>query len=103
MATELEQLQALTLQVQQLTGAMMDMDKQDVQEIQQRDPQLAEMRGTLAALNTRGSRLNPNRSEFWTQRSYTMCDLSTDIGRHGKPSSSNGADRSTEVECHSCR
>ena len=53
MATELEQLQALTLQVQQLTCAMMDMDKRHVQGIQQRDLQLAEMRRTLTALNTR--------------------------------------------------
>ena len=43
---------------------MMDMDKRHVQEIQQRDLQLAEMRGTLTALSTRGSRLNPNRSEL---------------------------------------
>ena len=61
---ELEQLQALTLQVQQLTGAMVDMDKRHVQEIQQRDLQLAEMRGTLTALNTRGSRRGPRRSEL---------------------------------------
>ena len=61
---ELEQLQALTLQVQQLTFAMMDMDKRHVQEIQQRDLQLAEMRGTLTALNTRGSRMGPGRSEL---------------------------------------
>ena len=31
--TELEQLQALTLQVQQLTGAMVDMDMRHMQEI----------------------------------------------------------------------
>ena len=62
MATELEQLQALTLQVYKLTGAMMD--KRHVQEIQQRDLQLAEMRGTLTALNTSGSRLRPGLSEL---------------------------------------
>ena len=61
---ELDQLQALTLQVQQLTGAMVDMDKRHMQEIQQRDLQLAEMRGTLTELNTRGSRLCPGRSEL---------------------------------------
>ena len=43
---------------------MVDMDKRHTQEIQQRDPQLAEMRGTLTALNTRGSRLGPGRSEL---------------------------------------
>ena len=74
---ELEQLQALTLQVQQLTGAMVDMDKR---------LQLAEMRGTLTALNTRGSRLGQGRSEF---RFSTRCNPSG-IGRRGKHSSSNG-------------
>ena len=61
---ELEHLQALTLQVQQLTGAMVDMDKRHTLEIQQRDLQLAEMKGTLTALNTKGSRLGPGRSEL---------------------------------------
>ena len=37
MATEQEQLQALTAQVQQLTNVMMDMDRRDAQEIEQRD------------------------------------------------------------------
>ena len=61
---ELEQLQVFTLQVQPLTGAMVDMDKRHMLEIQQRDLQLAEMRGTLTALNTRGSRLGPGKSEL---------------------------------------
>ena len=41
------------------------MDKRHVQEIQQRDLQLAEMRGTLTALSTRGSRLGLGRSELF--------------------------------------
>ena len=61
---QLEQLQSLTLQVQQLTSAMVDMDKRHMQEIQQRDLQVAEMRGTVTALNTRGSRMGPGRSEL---------------------------------------
>ena len=73
---ELEQLQALTLQVQQLTSAMVDMDKRHMQEIQQRDLQVAEMRGTLTALKI--------------QRFSRRCNPSTDNGRRGKPSSSNG-------------
>ena len=60
---ELEQVQALTLQVQQLTSAMVDMNKRHMQEIQQRDLQVAEMRGTLTALNTRESRMSPGRSD----------------------------------------
>ena len=64
MATEQEQLQALTAQVQQLTSVMMDLDRKHAQEIQQRDIQLAEMRGTLTALNARGSRTGPSRSEL---------------------------------------
>ena len=40
------------------------MDKRHVQEIQQRDLQVAEMRGTLTALNTRGSRMSPGRPEL---------------------------------------
>ena len=43
---------------------MVDMDKRHMQEIQQRDLQVAEMRGTLTAHNTRGSRVGPGRSEL---------------------------------------
>ena len=50
--------------LERITGAMVDMDKRHTQEIQQRDLQLAEKRGTLTALNTRGSRLGPGRSEL---------------------------------------
>ena len=53
-----------TAQVQQLTNVMMDMDRRHAQEIQHRDIQLAEMRGTLTALNVRGSRTGPGRSEL---------------------------------------
>ena len=69
---------------------LVDMDKRHMQEIQQRDLQLAEMRGTLTALNTRGSRLGPGRSDYWIQRFSTMCNLPTGNGRRGKPSCSNG-------------
>ena len=46
------------------TNVMMDLDRRHAQEIQQRDKQLAEMRGTLTALNARGSRTGPGRSEL---------------------------------------
>ena len=61
---ELEQLQAVTLQVHHFTSVMVDMDKQHMQEIQQRDVQLVEMMGIVTALNTRGSRLGPGWSEL---------------------------------------
>ena len=89
--SELEQVHALTLQVQQLTGAMVDMDRRHMQEFKQRDLQLAEMRGTLTALNTRGSRLGPGRSELLDPKVlHKVQPFDGQRTSWKKPSSSNG-------------
>ena len=61
-----------------------------MQEIQQGDLQLPEMRGTLTALSTKDRGWVRAGPSCWTQRISTRCNTSTGIGRRGKPSSSDG-------------
>ena len=51
-------------QVQRLTTTMTDMAQRHQQEIQQRDVQMAEMKGAMVALQSSGSRTSPSRLEL---------------------------------------